>query len=980
MRIVFGLNGFRKLLLLLVFFAYSLLTYAQNVSDTSEQTSDSSMLVRPANGVNITGPVSDRDTFSINKIRLELVNKQPYISLQQMLKGNAAGVYIQEPTGEPGTIQNMFIHGLSAPLLNKKYLYDQQPAVYVNGLPLLVDNPFAYDIQKYDFNRIGPATNLMSIINPDNIESIEVLKDPLALASLGPIASNGAIWIKTRQASRFDLSVNSYYGIVPAHKVTSLNASYENEFRKKFYEKYGTVTDMLNYPQYLRDSTNNDYYGAANWTDEYYKTAALYNADFGLSAGTKRANFRFFGNVVKNTNSADNTSLSKYGASFMLNVAPVKWLMISSMISYNRLDRQRNRSVRDRLAEQRYIPDLTNPLTPNKRLYSTYLSQFDKTITIDDNINNALQGYLAVEADVKGFHYTGRLGFDYNEGMRDVFWPSSLLETNNFASSYFGYNQRLITNHSLDYTFKFNQNERLRLGITQGFNNDMLRYNYAYAYNTPNDFIKSVIVNGTRGAGDYLSTNGVVVHYFPSKMKTSLLSFGGNMAYELSDILTVNALIRRDGSSTMPVNNKWFTGFGAGAEWNVKRHLMNDSELFSTLGFNGGWSRLGKTFSDDRFQAGPQYRVDLGWGNEPTLGSYAGIPGVSRPYTTGWVGYDIPWTYVDKFQLGVRMGFAANRLKVGVDVYNKDDKNGLFPIPVASEWGFANAYKSGLHVNNKGIDVSVDANLLTDNSRSLRWDINLNTNYNKNILKTLPDGFDEIIMGNYKLKVGAPVDQFWVLQNTGIYNSSSEIPSGLTVKGVPVVAGDARWLDVNNDNTIDNKDKVLEGNYMPKVTGGLGSSLFFRSFTFDFQFYYALGHQALNSYASNRLDFINTEAVQTINSVKEITYWEKKQDLDMYPVYNPWSNTSPYRVDQDLFLENLSFLKLRSISLGYDFSRIAGKKASFKRSLLYITGTNLLTLAKFKGDDPELVNYNGYYRGEGLSLSRSVVVGFKLDF
>ncbi|MGC4235684.1 MAG: TonB-dependent receptor plug domain-containing protein [Niabella sp.] len=952
---------------------------AQTVDADEAAVIEDSLKVAPTNGIKLLRTVRDFKSDSFENVPVNRFDKNPYNSVQQMLKGNAAGLYIQETTGEPGTVQNMFLHGLSAPLLNKKYLYDQQPAVYINGLPLLTDNPFAYDIQKYDFNRIGPATDLMSIINADNIESIEVLKDPLALASLGPLASNGAIWIKTKQGSRFDLSINSYYGMVPAHKVTPLNASYENEFRKKFYNQYGTLTDVLNYPQYLRDSTNNDYYGAANWTDEYYKTTALYNADFGLSAGTDRANFRFFGNAAKNANSADNTSISKYGANFMLNVAPAKWLMISSMISYNRLDRDRNRSVRDRLAEQRYIPDLTNPLTPNKRLYAAYLSQFDNKITIDNNINNALEGYLAIDAESSGFHYTGRLGFDYNEGLRDVFWPSNLLETNNFTSAYFGYNQRLITNHSLDYTFKLNQNEKLRIGILQGFNADMFRYNYAYAYNTPNDFIKSVIVKGDPSAGDYLSTNGIVVHYFPSKMRTSLLSFGGNAAYEIGDILTVNALVRRDGSSTMPANNRWFTGFGGSADWDIKKHLLDEASPFSAFSLNAGWSRLGKTFSDDRYQAGPQYRVDLGWGNEPTIGSYAGIPGITRPYTAGWVGYDVPWSYVDKLLVGVRLGFAANRLRLGIDIYNKDDKNGLFPVPVAAEWGFVSAYKSGLHVNNKGVDVSLAANIVNDISKTLRWDVNLNANYNKNVLKALPDGIDEVVIGNYKLKTGSPVDQFWVLQNEGIYSSGSDIPSGFNVNGVPVSVGDAKWVDVNGDNTIDNKDKILKGNYMPKVSGGFGSSLAWRKLTFDLQFYYALGHNALNYYASKRLDFINTEAVQDINSVKEITYWEKKQDLSTFPVYNPWSSTSPYRVDQDLFLENLSYLKLRSLTLGYDISDLIGRDR-FKRSLLYVTGTNLLTFTKFKGDDPELVNYNGYYRGDGLPLPQSVIIGFKLDF
>ena len=170
---------------------------------------------------------------------------------------------------------------------------------------------------------------------------------------------------------------------------------------------------------------------------------------------------------------------------------------------------------------------------------------------------------------------------------------------------------------------------------------------------------------------------------------------------------------------------------------------------------------------------------------------------------------------------------------------------------------------------------------------------------------------------------------------------------------------------------------------MPKLTGGFGSSFSYKSFALDFQFYAVLGRKVLNQYASSRLDFINTEVNNNINSVKEITFWEKKQDLSAYPLYNPWSTVVPYRAEQDLFLDNASFLKLRSLSLSYDLTRaLNGKNGSgktFHRVSVYVTGTNLFTVTPFKGDDPELANYNGIYTGYGLPIPRSVILGCKVD-
>ncbi|MCU7549418.1 SusC/RagA family TonB-linked outer membrane protein [Chitinophagaceae bacterium LB-8] len=949
-------------------------------SDTSSVSNtklkDSSIVV--TNGVKLEQ--LSANFKGLNQLPLKSVSSQPYISLQQLLKGNVAGVYVQEPSGEPGTEQNLFIRGISSPLLSKRELFDQQAVIFLNGIPLIQDNPFAYEIQRYDFNRIGPATNLLSTINPDNIESIEVIKDPLTLATLGPIAANGAIWITTKNAHSGyrDISVNSYYGYALKPNVTPVNAAYENNFRAPFYDKYASISDRLNYPPYLRDSTNADYYGPANWGDLYYKNAPLYNMDLSLTGGSDRANFRFFGGATKNANIADNTSLSRYTGSFFINAAPLKWLTVSSMINYNRLQRVRNRNVRDRLAEQRYIPDLTNPLTPNKNLYGSYLSEFDKAI--DNNANNAIQGYLAVSADLNKFHYNGRLAFDYNEGIRDAFWPTTLLEGNNFVSNYSSYNQRAIGSNTIGYDVRFGGKNKLNFEAGQSFMGDIYKYDYAYAYNGPNDFVKINVVDPAS-----LKPTSFMVYYYPAKMRSALISFSGKATYSFDDIFNINAVVRRDGSSNMQPDNRWMTNYSVGADWDIKKHLLSSCSVTDALSLSASWGRLGKLLSDDRFNAGAQYRVDLGWGSEPGLGSYNGIAGISRPYTSGWVGYGIPWAYSDQMNVGVRLGLLNNRVRVAADVYNRDDKDQLLPIPVASEWGYTGAYQSGMSVNNKGVDLFITAELVAAKNHAISWVGNLNMNYNTNKLTALPGGLNELVIGNNKLVVGKRIDAFWLLDNLGDYKSDAEIPVDplkgrrISYQGTPIQVGDARWRDINGDYVINDNDKTLQGNYLPKVSGGFGSTLGYKAFSLDVQFYVALGRKVLNQYASSRLDFINTDANNDINSIKEITFWEQKMDLSSYPVYNPWSSVVPYRVDQNLFLDDASFLKLRSLSLSYDFAKSMSKHKSFRKLELYLSATNLFTITPFKGDDPELVNYNGIYTGYGLPMSPSVITGVKLN-
>ena len=307
----------------------------------------------------------------LGRIGVEGLDCQPYNSVQQMLRGQAAGLYVSEPSGEPGTESLMFLHGITAPLLNKKAAFDQQPAVYVDGIPLIVNSSLSYIIQHYDFATLGPATNLLSTINANNIASIEVLTDPATLAALGPMAVNGAIWITTKRAESGyrKISVNGYYGIAAHPQITPINASWENDFRRPFYERYDDGSQMLNYPTYLKDSSDLNYYGKADWVDAYYANSPIHSVDMSLTGGTPRANFRFMVNNARSAGVGDGTFLDRYGINFAINMAPLKWFTVSAMVGASRLQRNRNKNVRDRMGETGYMTDLSNPLPHNKRVY-----------------------------------------------------------------------------------------------------------------------------------------------------------------------------------------------------------------------------------------------------------------------------------------------------------------------------------------------------------------------------------------------------------------------------------------------------------------------------------------------------------------------------------------------------------------------------------------------------------------------------------
>ncbi|WP_316814072.1 SusC/RagA family TonB-linked outer membrane protein [Pedobacter heparinus] len=921
-----------------------------------------------------------RDTIDINRTK-----NIPNLSLQQMIKGNLAGVYVQETSGEPGTEQCILVRGPSGLVFNKKDFAALQPTVYLNGVPLALDNNFTYDIQQYDYSRIGPANNLLSQVNIDDIESIAIIKDPVELAKLGPNAVNGAIYINTRKAKSGlrSISVNSYFGIATSPKVYTTNGTYENQFRAPFYQKYATAENYDSYPAFLRDETNSDYFGPSNWNDLYYNTAASYNANLGISGGTERANFRFFGAGTKEAGNADHTALNKYNLSVAVNMAPFKWLTVSTIINATRLDRNRNTSLRDRFAEARYIPDLRIPISPNSTNYSAFLSE--SANGTDLNRSTLLNGNLTLSANLKRLKLSSSLLFDYNEGIRDYFVPSTLMSGASFVSTYFGYNQRLIVNNAASYDFDLNNKDhQLTAQIGQQFQSDTYKYNYTKGYNGPNDFIKIIQVLGNIREDDYLNAYpDFYVFRFLDQTKSNLFSLYANANYKYKDLFDFNAIVRRDGASNGQPDSRWVTSPSFSGTWHIGKSLLNNHKTINSLDLNAGWGRIVRLFSDDRFAAGPQYRSEAGFPSEPTIPGYVGIITASRPYTSGYVGYGIPLPYADRTNVTLSSTMFNNRLSLALTAYNRDDKRQVINTPVPQELGYTSEYKSGLEINNKGLELLVNADVVkTKNGFS--WATGLNASYNKNKVAALPGGMKELVYQNNKLEVGKSVGSYWLYTNVGIYNTDAEVPTNpsnnqkINFGGIPLKAGDPKWIDYNNDYRIDDKDKVLTGDRLPKLTGGWNNTLSYKNFDLNLNIFFAVGQKAINSFDAGRYDFVNRESANNITAVREIYSWQAIDGVKTYPIYNPWSAAVPYRQDQDLFLENASYLKLRSATLGYNFTSMLSK-SGIKKAYLYATGMNLFTLTKFTGLDPELVNYTGLYDGANITIPRTFVLGFKLD-
>lgn len=925
---------------------------------------------------------TSRDT--VDMLRAKNV---PNISLQQIVKGHLAGVYVQETSGEPGREQSMIVQGPSSLLFNKKDMYALQPAVYVNGVPLAQDHPFAYDVQKFEYTRIGPANNLLSQINVDNIAAITVVKDPYELAKLGPNAANGAIYITTKGAKsgEREISLNSYFGFATPPNVAPTNGVYDNNFRRPFYQKYASAANYDQYASYLADSTNLDYFGTSNWDKQYYKISPTYTANLGITGGSERANFRFYGSGTQDAGVADDTKLGRYNLVFGVNMAPFQWLTASSTVSAVRLDRNRNRSLRDRFAETQYIPDTSNPLSPNSDNYSAYTDIVEGSS--DLNRTTAVNGNFILSAKLNQFTLTTSLFGDYSEGIRDVFLPSTLLAGISYVSNYFGYNQRLIVDNRASYLFDLdNKGHQLTLDLGQTYQSDTYKYNYIRGYNGPNDFIKIIQVSGNPNSGtNYLNANGNFYTFkFIDKQRSSLFSVYASGEYKYKDLISFDAILRRDGISNGQPDSRWVFAPSFSTMWRLKNQFLKESSTIQELDLYVGWGRTVRPFVDDRFAAGPHYTTVNGWKEEPTVPGYGTFIGVARPYTTGYVGYDIPLPVSDRANITLSSSMLNGRFTAALTLYNRDDRRQVINIPVPQELGYSTEYKSGLTMNNRGIELLVNT-VPVQHKDAFVWSIGANVSYNRNRITALPNDLEEVIYQDNKLKVGESSGAYWLYTNNGIYENDADVPTNpvsgqkMTFNGITLKAGDPRWVDHNTDYRIDFNDKVTTGDRLPKVIGGLNNTFKYKKVDLNFHVFFAAGQKAINQFDAARYDFYNRESANNITSVREITTWQIFDNARTYPSYNPFSSVVPYREDQDLFLEDASYAKLRSVTVGFDFTDMLKRGSTLKRAYLYATATNLLTITKFSGVDPELVNYNGMYDGANIAIPKTFILGFKLD-
>ncbi|WP_316794139.1 SusC/RagA family TonB-linked outer membrane protein [Pedobacter frigoris] len=975
-------------------FSRRLLTAALSVSFSMLYVSGFAQDVKVARQIDTAGSAIDtlgrfNAKVKVSDLNISRALQTPFSNVNQLLQGNVAGLDYRRTTGEPGVNSSTLIRGTSTWFLNGKSSYYAQPTYVIDGIPLITEHPFAFDVKQYDFERMGTNTDITSILDFNDIESVRVLKNYSQTAKYGPLGVNGIIEITTKRpySDKGKVLFNTYSGLGQQANISPTNGVFESAFRMQFYNKYASNAQKLNYPTYLSDSSQPAYYGPANWDNLYYNNSFITGNSLSISGGKQRANFSFGVGQQRDAGVADKTGLDRYNVFLKINVIPVKNLQIYSNLSGSILNRQRNKSLMSRYTEEEYLPDLTTPLSPNKDFLGVYYGNSEKMM--DVNRSSYMQGQLVVKyiiSDQLELKSSSAMGI--NDNTREYFVPASINEGNSFVSYYAGFNRRIYTDNSISYKNTFADNHNIAVTVGQTLQLDKYKYDYTKGYRGPSDFIKIIKSGGTVDRNGYVIENTfdkTMVFTYKDFVNQNLVSFYGNANYNYQNKYGIDVMLRTDGTSNLYQNGvSWFFSPSVNAYWNLKNEdFLKSSTLFNSLKLYAGYGRIGRTFIDNNNGYGTNYTVDIGWSGSQNIPSYAGIPTLSLPFSKGYVGFGIHWPYSEQFNLGLETSLFNNRLSANIELYNKTDRELALNTPIPSEYGFSNKLSNGMDVRNQGLEVTLNA--LAVNVKNFSWSTGIVFQTNRNKLLALPNNFTSFVSNNRKITVGQPIDNYWLLQNEGIYNSDAEVPvnpstgNKLSYNGIPLTAGDPIWKDTNGDYVIDDNDKISKGQLTPRFAGGFNNSFVYKNLSLNVLITYALGRDIINSNMANRFDFVNREGVDQLAGIKEVTFWTKTGDYSKYPVYNPWSSVNPYQADQTLFLENGSYAKLRTATLSYDLSTNPWvKKRKISGLKIYATANNLFTITNYSGTDPELVNFMGYDAGYGMQIPKTYTLGLNL--
>ena len=936
--------------------------------------------------VTVTGQRGGRDgmgitrmeqTSSVQKLEMsEIVETSPVTSVEEALQGQIAGLDINLG-GDPGARSSIRIRGTSS------LSASNEPLIVIDGVPQDVDISEDFNFATANEEDFGALLN----IAPANIESIEVLKDASATAIYGTKGANGVLLINTKRGAmgKTKFSFSSKFTVkqepesIPllngAQYVSMMQDAIWNAANAKGVSSAANEMNMLFNNAELNYDPTYRYYDEYNvdtdWLDALKRNAIITDNNFSMTGGGEKAVYKLNLGYYDEQGTTKGTGVQRLSAGMKITYNFSDRLRVRTDFNFSNTNKDANVLDNARsMAMQKmpnlspyFIDDVTKQstgvyFTPQEDFQGSYDGNYNPVAMVNEGYNKTTQRNekmtITLEYDFP-FHlqYQGWVSMNMSTTKNKKFLPqeaTGVLWTNNNAnrstdatSDAFSLQteNKLIYNNTFAEKHKVIATALMKTATSQSFSYSSATYGNASA-NLSDPIVGSVVAASGSGNSE----------------KRSIM-FIGQAVYSFDNRYVVRATINREGNSTMGKDRRWGTFPAFGLAWNLEQeHFWSESVK--------NWLNTAKL------------RAGLGWsGTSPSgasiylgayksLGQYMNMPAIvpDRMQLD-----NLKWETTREVDFGIDLRL-FNRLNFTFDYYDKETSDMLLKntaLPVTTGYSSVKYINSG-KMSNKGVEMRFDLELY----RNKQWTVSINANVSRNVnkVKELPSTWimDNYTFGNgnYALRIveNAPVGAFYGYRYLGVYQNTEETYARNAEGGImtdwqgktitmkngteQVYPGDAKYEDINHDGVINENDIVYLGNANPKFFGGGGFQVRYKQLTLTTFFYGRYGQKVING-ARISLENMRGKANQ---STAVLHRWRAEGDDTDIPraLYGMGYNY----LGSDRFVEDASFIRLKTLSLSYNLPKAWLKKLGINRLNIFATGYDLFTWTSYKGQDPEV--------------------------
>lgn len=935
-------------------------------------------------------------TSAISSITGKEIENLPAASLDVLLQGKLSGVNVQNFSGQPGVKTSLVIRGntkisASSDGFDADNLYSN-PLYVIDGIPISDDEVRAFD---------QTGTNFLASLNPNDVESVDILKDASAAAMYGSRAANGVVLVKTKRgkigAPR--ISFNTYQGYTQRpQKVSTLIGAAERRQKMDLIYNYGTNSQLANnIPIMLTDSLNPAFNNNNDYQDLFYQSGAIQNYDISASGGSEAVNYRIGAGLYDEKGVVINTGYKRYSLNSNVGINFSKKLELLTSIRAStgkRLDgKGSSYTLNNRGSGYRDVFSVSPVSMPSSLLQ---MSDNDLRSVVDpysfqrnDNINTDISANGELRYSfLNDFRLSSRGAINYSTNKNDYATPSILAEDGRaFARSNYSQYRKYVLTNSLLWIRTIAEKHNLNANFVQEFERRKNEAIYLSGYGIPNDNIK--VVKGVAAAD--LSGYSDLSTY-------AKLSFLGSFHYDYADKYLMDVVWRADASSRFGKNNKWgyFPSMSLG--WLAsEEEFIKNLDWITELKIRGSWGRAGDESSIgdvDRYNAYLSGNANYEGSDATTYGGGTAV----IPNYNGITNDDITWQQSEEWNVGIDAVLWKGRLSGSVDAYTRNTTGQMLRIAIPEYTGYTSTFTNAAGVRNSGIEFTLNARILPEKS-AFQWNPSLNMSFNKNMVTALPNGNRDLYYGNAVYVVGKPLNMYYGYIVDGVINSPSDLivnpytgAVGSTKWGT-LRLGYPNWRDVNGDYMIsDNtgqQDQTFFGDPNPFVTGGFTNFFSYKNFSVQVLTTFTFGRDIMNQTLAQRLSnglFYGSAsdfAQASITDISQYNYWRQSGDNATLPALNPFMSLYAWRTGQSLFKEPGWYIRIKNINLGYRFEAQKYKwmqNAKINGLRLYGTIDNIAIFQKFSGIDAERVDGQGYDYGDGYPLPTKYTLGLQVEF